>query len=297
MTQSSFVASSLLLTSLSMVCETMSSTTARCIMLSRLKFFAALMPYSLDVAALVVCLDDLVGGVLDALRAGDAPLLAPCEVPLALIHWTLAGIGFVDAPAARLRPGADPLAQPWPLVHAARAEAQSEALRAQFQAQHAWLTAALPAGGGRAAGATHVAAAAAAAVAARVSARQQGSDVEVRLAEPRRRKRGSWLARREPKCGEQYHSTAMTAAETRPIRRVIHEQHEGPEPDGQQLQLGGPDGPVLEDESLLLNDALDGSVVHLSSQDAVEGAERRAAQRRREQKQPRSRCIRSARAW
>lgn len=84
-------------------------------------------------------------GLLDALREGDAPLLAPCEVPLALIHWTLAGIGFVDAPAARLRPGADPLAQPWPLVHAARAEAQSEALRAQFQAQHAWLTAALPA--------------------------------------------------------------------------------------------------------------------------------------------------------
>ncbi|MEC9433555.1 MAG: carboxypeptidase-like regulatory domain-containing protein [Pseudomonadota bacterium] len=85
-------------------------------------------------------------GLLDMLRAGSSPLLAPCEVPLALIHWTLAGLGFVDAPAARLRPGADPLAAPWPLVHAARAEAQAEALRAQFQAQHAWLTAALPAG-------------------------------------------------------------------------------------------------------------------------------------------------------
>ena len=73
------------------------------------------------------------------------------------------------------------------------------------------------------------------------------------------------------------------------LKRVVHEQHEGPEPDGQQLQLGGPDGPVLEDESLLLNDALDGSVVHLSSQDAVEGAERRAAREaERSQRRPRS---------
>ena len=76
-------------------------------------------------------------GPLDALRdrSDDAvDRLADCDVPLALLYWTPAGISFVDAWAVRRRLHRRPAALAPPLPASDRRTAEAEAARLQFQA-------------------------------------------------------------------------------------------------------------------------------------------------------------------
>ena len=81
-------------------------------------------------------------GVLDAAVTSDDPLadmrkagaIARCEVPLALIYWTAAGVQFVDPWAVRRRPATTMDATPGDLVDPLRV-ATAEARLLQFQAQ------------------------------------------------------------------------------------------------------------------------------------------------------------------
>lgn len=83
--------------------------------------------------------------VLDALRA--AGTLSDCDVPLAILYWTLSGgIRFVDAWAVRRR-----VTQPWPAGPRAgmigdRRMAEAEAMTLQFEAQSETLRAELNTG-------------------------------------------------------------------------------------------------------------------------------------------------------
>lgn len=72
-------------------------------------------------------------GLIDDLR--DKNRLTLCEVPLAVLHWTRAGIQFVDMWSVRRRitqPAAD---SNWPLLVSDRRAAEAEAIYLQFQAQ------------------------------------------------------------------------------------------------------------------------------------------------------------------
>jgi hypothetical protein len=86
-------------------------------------------------------------GLLDALGAGNAPLLDPCEVPIAALYWTMAGVGFVDRYMVRRRLGLMPIDARWPLIHSERRAAEAEAMLFQFQAQLGWLQDTLPSPG------------------------------------------------------------------------------------------------------------------------------------------------------
>jgi hypothetical protein len=70
-------------------------------------------------------------GLLD--QARDAGLLTGCEVPLALVYWTSAGIQFVDMWAARRRLTLGALTGKLPLVEGDRRVSEAEAMFLQFE--------------------------------------------------------------------------------------------------------------------------------------------------------------------
>ena len=72
-------------------------------------------------------------GAIDALRA--AGKLNDCDVPLALVCWTRAGVRFVDMWAARRRLAAPGHARRFPLLASDRLAAETEAMMQQFQEQ------------------------------------------------------------------------------------------------------------------------------------------------------------------
>jgi len=79
-------------------------------------------------------------GPLDALRAAGA--LDDCDVPLALVYWTTAGIRFVDNWAVRRRPSPPVTAPAWPFLSGGRRPGEAEATLFQFQDQLARILAA-----------------------------------------------------------------------------------------------------------------------------------------------------------
>jgi hypothetical protein len=70
-------------------------------------------------------------GVLDQARA--AGLLTDCEVPLALLYWTPAGIQFLDMWAVRRRVTREPVTRKLPLLEGDRRVSESEAMLLQFE--------------------------------------------------------------------------------------------------------------------------------------------------------------------
>ena len=69
-----------------------------------------------------------------------AGVVTACDVPLALLFWTTAGIQFVDLGSVRRRPLPGPPTQPWPLLPGGGYPALGEAVSVQFQEQLAQLT-------------------------------------------------------------------------------------------------------------------------------------------------------------
>lgn len=77
-------------------------------------------------------------GALDDLR--ELGTLRDCEVPLALLSWTLTGVSFLDMWAVRRRIHRLPVDTSWPLLAADRRRAEAEASAFQFQEQLKSLT-------------------------------------------------------------------------------------------------------------------------------------------------------------
>jgi hypothetical protein len=72
-------------------------------------------------------------GLVDWLRGrGD---LTECDVPLALLLWTTAGVQFVDLWSVRRKPAPPAVSAVWPLTTGARRPGEGEAAFLQFQAQ------------------------------------------------------------------------------------------------------------------------------------------------------------------
>jgi len=74
-------------------------------------------------------------GALDDLA--DTGALTDCDVPLALIHWRVNGVVFVDNWAVRRRPAPPATAAAWPTLSGRRRRAEAEAMLFQFQEQMA----------------------------------------------------------------------------------------------------------------------------------------------------------------
>jgi hypothetical protein len=74
-------------------------------------------------------------GALDGLLDNGA--LTDCDVPLALIHWRLNGLVFVDNWAVRRRLAPPATAITWPTLSGGRRRAEAEAVLFQFQEQMA----------------------------------------------------------------------------------------------------------------------------------------------------------------
>jgi hypothetical protein len=72
-------------------------------------------------------------GLTDWMR-GRGHLLE-CDVPLALLLWTNAGVQFVDLWSVRRKPAPSPVSALWPLTTGARRPGEGEAAFLQFQAQ------------------------------------------------------------------------------------------------------------------------------------------------------------------
>jgi hypothetical protein len=72
-------------------------------------------------------------GALAALRTQGK--LTDCDVPLALLYWTVNGIQFVDMGSVRRRPTLGPPLQYWPLEIAGGYPMVGEAISLQFQEQ------------------------------------------------------------------------------------------------------------------------------------------------------------------
>jgi hypothetical protein len=70
-------------------------------------------------------------GVVDYLRG--LGLIRTCELPLALIYWTGAGLQFADCWAVRRGVIATPLSEAWPSFSSQRLSAENEARLLQFQ--------------------------------------------------------------------------------------------------------------------------------------------------------------------
>jgi hypothetical protein len=66
--------------------------------------------------------------------------LTDCDVPLALVYWTTAGIQFLDLGSVRRRPLPGPPDQPWPLAPGGGLASVGEAVSVQFQEQLGQLT-------------------------------------------------------------------------------------------------------------------------------------------------------------
>ncbi len=81
-------------------------------------------------------------GLVDWLRGRGN--LTECDVPLALLLWTTAGVQFVDLWSVRRKPVSPATSAVWPLTTGARRPAEGEAAFLQFQAQ---LTAMIQGGG------------------------------------------------------------------------------------------------------------------------------------------------------
>ena len=73
-------------------------------------------------------------GLLDVLRANQLGL-TDCDVPLAMVYWTAAGIQFVDTWSVRRRLTQPAAVAGWPLLFSDRRAAEGEAMIQQFQAQ------------------------------------------------------------------------------------------------------------------------------------------------------------------
>ena len=72
-------------------------------------------------------------GAVDALIAsGD---LTACDVPLALVYWTTAGVQFLDRWSVRRRLAPEPVGQQWPLLSSGRRRGETEAMFMQFDDQ------------------------------------------------------------------------------------------------------------------------------------------------------------------
>lgn len=72
-------------------------------------------------------------GLVDWLRSrGD---LSECDVPLALLLWTTAGVQFVDLWSVRRKPTPPAVSAIWPVQSGARRPGEGEAAFLQFQAQ------------------------------------------------------------------------------------------------------------------------------------------------------------------
>lgn len=76
-------------------------------------------------------------GVVDDLRTLE--LLSDCEVPLALLAWSLEGVQFLDRWSVRRRPGVLSPAAAWPTLGGGRFESEAEARFLQFQEHLDWL--------------------------------------------------------------------------------------------------------------------------------------------------------------
>ena len=72
-------------------------------------------------------------GALDALRSIGS--LTDCDVPLALLYWTLNGIQFVDAWSVRRRLIEPAVTAHWPLLLGDRRAGEAEAMFLQFEEQ------------------------------------------------------------------------------------------------------------------------------------------------------------------
>jgi len=73
-------------------------------------------------------------GLLDAMLRNKTGI-GPCEVPLALVFWTLAGIQYVDMWSVRRRLTEPDSALGWPLLFGDRRVAEAHAMIQQFQDQ------------------------------------------------------------------------------------------------------------------------------------------------------------------
>ncbi|MDA8018120.1 MAG: hypothetical protein MPN21_11800 [Thermoanaerobaculia bacterium] len=76
-------------------------------------------------------------GLVDDLRRLN--LLTDCEVPLALLAWTLEGVQFLDRWSVRRRPVVTSPDSGWPTIGGSRATGEAEARFLQFQEHLDWL--------------------------------------------------------------------------------------------------------------------------------------------------------------
>ncbi|MGH9238576.1 MAG: hypothetical protein ACRD3G_11105 [Vicinamibacterales bacterium] len=72
-------------------------------------------------------------GVLDDMT--DAGTLTECDVPIALLHWRVGGLAFVDNWAVRRRLAPASIAASWPTLSGGRRPAEADAVLFQFQEQ------------------------------------------------------------------------------------------------------------------------------------------------------------------
>jgi hypothetical protein len=80
-------------------------------------------------------------GALDALR--DQGILTDCDVPLALVYWTAAGVQFVDLWSVRRPLVPVPVSELWPVFSSRRRFVEGLAMFLQFQEQIAELSSTL----------------------------------------------------------------------------------------------------------------------------------------------------------
>lgn len=73
-------------------------------------------------------------GLLDAMRRNQIGI-GDCDVPLAVIYWTLAGIQFIDMWSVRRRITQPDAASRWPLFFGDRRRAEAQAMIQQFESQ------------------------------------------------------------------------------------------------------------------------------------------------------------------
>ena len=73
-------------------------------------------------------------GLLDVMRRNQIGI-GDCDVPLAVIYWTLAGIQFIDMWSVRRRITQPDAARGWPLLFGDRRRAEAQAMIQQFENQ------------------------------------------------------------------------------------------------------------------------------------------------------------------
>ena len=73
-------------------------------------------------------------GLLDVMRRNQIGI-GDCDVPLAVVYWTLAGIQFIDMWSVRRRITQPDAARGWPLLFGDRRRAEAQAMIQQFENQ------------------------------------------------------------------------------------------------------------------------------------------------------------------